>query len=122
MVGTSLLVNLRAPFAGPGTEEESGLIYAPLLFFGAVGRVHERVSLGAGAYVYTGFGSNGVARVLYTTGSGPANGYRLAYGPSEQLQYIYTPPTPSASFTPVVTGISTSALRKMSAVGSVVIN
>lgn len=55
-VATSLLVNLRAPFAGHGTEQESGLIYAPLLFVGGVGRVHERVSLGVGAYVYTGFG------------------------------------------------------------------
>lgn len=55
-VATSLLVNLRAPFAGHGTEQESGLIYAPLVFVGGVGRVHERVSLGVGAYVYTGFG------------------------------------------------------------------
>ncbi|MBX3251612.1 MAG: hypothetical protein KF901_30820 [Myxococcales bacterium] len=55
-VATSLLVNLRAPFAGPGTEQNSGLIYAPLLFLGGVGRVHERVSVGLGAYVLTGFG------------------------------------------------------------------
>ncbi|HJL32602.1 MAG TPA: hypothetical protein RMI62_26175 [Polyangiaceae bacterium LLY-WYZ-15_(1-7)] len=55
-VATSLLVNLQAPFAGPGTEQESGLIYAPLLFLGGAGRVHERVVVGAGAYVYTGFG------------------------------------------------------------------
>ncbi len=53
---TSLLVNLRAPFAGPGSEQDSGIQYAPLLFVGGVGRVHERVTLGLGAYVYTGFG------------------------------------------------------------------
>ncbi len=56
VVATSLLVNLRAPFAGPGTERDSGLIYAPLVFLGGVGRVHERVTVGLGAYVYTGFG------------------------------------------------------------------
>lgn len=53
---TSLLVNLRAPFAGPGTEQDSGIQYAPLMFLGGVGRVHERVTVGLGAYVYTGFG------------------------------------------------------------------
>ena len=53
---TSLLVNLRAPFAGPGTEQDSGIQYAPLMFLGGAGRVHERVTLGLGAYVYTGFG------------------------------------------------------------------
>lgn len=56
VVATSLLVNLRAPFAGPGTERDSGLIYAPLVFLGAAGRVHDRVVIGGGAYVYTGFG------------------------------------------------------------------
>ncbi len=53
---TSLLVNLRAPFAGPGTEQDSGIQYAPLMFLGGVGRVHERVTVGLGAYIYTGFG------------------------------------------------------------------
>ena len=53
---TSLLVNLRAPFAGPGTEQDSGIQYAPLMFLGGVARVHERITLGLGAYVYTGFG------------------------------------------------------------------
>ena len=53
---TSLLVNLRAPFAGPGTERDSGIQYAPLVFLGGAGRVHERVTVGLGVYVYTGFG------------------------------------------------------------------
>jgi len=55
-VVTSLLVNLQAPFAGPGSEQESGIIYAPLGFLGGVGRIHERLTIGLGAYVYTGFG------------------------------------------------------------------
>lgn len=53
---TSLLVDLRAPFAGLGSEVDSGLIYAPLPFLGVVGRVHPRLALGVGAYVITGFG------------------------------------------------------------------
>ena len=56
VVATSLLVNLRAPFSGEGSEVDSGIIYAPLMFAGGVGRVHERVTVGLGAYVYTGFG------------------------------------------------------------------
>lgn len=56
VVATSLLVNLQAPFAGSGTEVDSGLIYAPLMFAGGVGRIHERVTIGLGGYVYTGFG------------------------------------------------------------------
>ncbi|MEM9862991.1 MAG: outer membrane protein transport protein, partial [Myxococcota bacterium] len=56
VVLTSLLVNLSAPFAGAGSEQESGIIYAPLFFVGAAGRVAENVTLGFGAYVYTGFG------------------------------------------------------------------
>ncbi|MEZ4251110.1 MAG: hypothetical protein R3B99_23090 [Polyangiales bacterium] len=85
-VATSLLVNLRAPFAGPGTEEESGLIYAPLLFFGAVGRVHERVSLGAGAYVYTGFGG-GFPTVECITYGDPS-----ACGSATEPNVVYDPP------------------------------
>lgn len=53
---TTLLVNLEAPFAGPGTEQESGIIFAPLFFVGAAGQVVEDVTLGFAAYVYTGFG------------------------------------------------------------------
>lgn len=53
---TSLLVNLHAPFAGIGSDRDSGLIYAPLMFAGGAFRVHERVTLGLGAYVTTGFG------------------------------------------------------------------
>lgn len=56
VVVTSLLVNLRAPFAGPGTEQDSGLIYAPLGFVGGAARLHERIVVGGGVYVYTGFG------------------------------------------------------------------
>ena len=53
---TTLLVNLEAPFAGPGTEQGSGVIFAPLFFVGAAGEVVEDVALGFAAYVYTGFG------------------------------------------------------------------
>lgn len=56
IVATSLLVNLRAPFSGSGSEMDSGLIFAPLMFAGGVGRIHERVTIGLGGYVYTGFG------------------------------------------------------------------
>ena len=55
-VVTSLLVDLEAPFAGPGSESKSGTIYAPLIFAGGVARVHDRVTVGLGAYVTTGFG------------------------------------------------------------------
>lgn len=53
---TTLLVNLEAPFAGPGTEQDSGLILAPLFFVGAAGEIVEDVAIGFAAYVYTGFG------------------------------------------------------------------
>ncbi|MEM1417125.1 MAG: outer membrane protein transport protein [Myxococcota bacterium] len=55
-VFTGLLVRLTGSFAGRGSEQDSPLIFAPLVFAGGVGRVHERVVIGAGAYVYTGFG------------------------------------------------------------------
>lgn len=64
---TTLLVNLEAPFAGPGTEQDSGIILAPLFFVGAAGEVVEDVTLGFAAYVYTGFGGgfNDVGCISY---------------------------------------------------------
>ena len=55
-VFTGLAVRLTGAFAGTGSEQESPLIFAPLIFAGGVGRVHERVVFGGGAYIYTGFG------------------------------------------------------------------
>lgn len=85
-VATSLLVNLRAPFAGHGTEQESGLIYAPLVFVGGVGRVHERVSLGVGAYVYTGFGGGFPAVGCISYGD-PTH-----CGSEDESNVVYDPP------------------------------
>ncbi len=56
MVLSSLLVNFEAPFAGAGSEVDSGIIYAPLMFVGGAFRLTDRVVTGVGAYVYTGFG------------------------------------------------------------------
>lgn len=53
---TSILVNLQAPFAGAGSEQESGIIYAPFMFVGGAARIHERVTVGLGVYLATGFG------------------------------------------------------------------
>ena len=53
---TSLLVDLSAPFAGPGSEQSSGLIYAPLGFAGGATRLTDDVVAGLGAYITTGFG------------------------------------------------------------------
>lgn len=55
-VVTNLLVTFDAPFAGPGSEQDSGINYAPLMFLGAAGRIHERLTIGAGLYISTGFG------------------------------------------------------------------
>ncbi|MEO0324472.1 MAG: outer membrane protein transport protein [Myxococcota bacterium] len=55
-VVTGLTVRLTGSFAGRGSEQESPLIFAPLIFAGGVVRVHDRVVLGGGAYIYTGFG------------------------------------------------------------------
>ncbi len=93
VVATSLLVNLRAPFAGPGTEQDSGLIYAPLGFVGGVGRVHERVTVGLGAYVYTGFGGGFSAVDCIANGDSsvcddPSSGYRLD-PPADQQVFLF---------------------------------
>ena len=93
VVATSLLVNLRAPFAGPGTEQDSGLIYAPLGFVGAAGRVHERVTLGLGAYVYTGFGGGFSAVECIANGdpsvcAAPDSRFRLE-PPADQQVFLF---------------------------------
>lgn len=93
IVATSLLVNLRAPFAGPGTEEDSGLIYAPLLFAGAAFRVHERVVLGVGGYVYTGFGGGYQAVDCVTNGDPSAcedERFRLAPPTDQEVTLFVT--------------------------------
>lgn len=58
VVVTSLFATFSAPFAGAGTERDSGLNYAPLFFVGAAGELVDSVTLGFGAYVYTGFGGS----------------------------------------------------------------
>ena len=72
---TTLLVNLEAPFAGPGTEQESGIIVAPLFFVGAAGEIVEDVALGFAAYVYTGFGGgfSDVGCISYRSAVGGAH-------------------------------------------------
>ena len=52
-LGVQFLCWAAAARAAGGTSAGG---HAPLLFVGGVGRVHERVTLGLGAYVYTGFG------------------------------------------------------------------
>jgi hypothetical protein len=37
--------------------------------------------------------AGGVARKLYSRSTGPALDYAIVYGPSEELHYVYTPPT-----------------------------
>ena len=61
----NLLVNLRAPFSGPGSEQDSGLQYAPFMFIGGGYRIHPRLVLGIGAYIATGYGGgyDDVARI-----------------------------------------------------------
>jgi len=56
LASTTLLVEFTAPFAGPGTEQSSGLIVAPLGFIGAAFRLSDSVVTGFGAYISTGFG------------------------------------------------------------------
>ena len=53
---TALLVDQQGAFAGAGSERRSGIQFAPVPFFGLAARVHERVVIGAGAYVMTGYG------------------------------------------------------------------
>ena len=56
LVNTLLFARLVAPFAGEGSEIATDTLVAPLLFAGGAGRVHERVVIGLGAYITTGFG------------------------------------------------------------------
>lgn len=55
---TAIIVDLQAPLAGPDSEDHTGWRFAPLPFFGLALRVHERVVLGLGAYVLTGYGGS----------------------------------------------------------------
>lgn len=53
---TGLIVFFDSPFAGAGSEQTSGAKFGPLGFLGAAFPVHERVTLGVGAYLTTSFG------------------------------------------------------------------
>lgn len=53
---TGLVVFFDSPFAGAGSEQTSGPKFGPLGFLGAAFPVHERVTLGVGAYLTTSFG------------------------------------------------------------------
>lgn len=52
-----VLASSRAPLAGPGTEQRSELAFGPLFLIGGGVRLSERIVLGLGAYLPTGFGN-----------------------------------------------------------------
>jgi long-chain fatty acid transport protein len=54
---TPAFARVSAPFAGPGTEQDSTRGFAPFFLLGAGYRVHDRIVLGLGAYATGGIGS-----------------------------------------------------------------
>jgi long-subunit fatty acid transport protein len=62
-----LFVDAFAPIEGEDAENHTGYRPAPLPYFGLAARVHERVVVGLGVYIATGFGSEfpGITQVAY---------------------------------------------------------
>lgn len=51
-----LMVRYNAPFAGPGSEQDSPPLIAPVPFIGGGARLSDRLTLGGAFYITTGFG------------------------------------------------------------------
>lgn len=51
-----LMVRYTAPFAGPGSEQNSPPLIAPVPFVGGGGRISDRLTIGGAFYITTGFG------------------------------------------------------------------
>lgn len=51
-----LMVRYNAPFAGPGSEQDSPPLIAPVPFIGGGGRISDRLTIGGAFYITTGFG------------------------------------------------------------------
>jgi long-subunit fatty acid transport protein len=55
---SGIIANLGAPIDGPDDHQTTGPSAAPTFLIGAGVRVHDRVAVGLGAYIYTGYGGD----------------------------------------------------------------